>query len=54
MSQTSNILSRYLLNPYIFLPSLALSTSSFENTLMLLSTMLASQGEPPILDFEVE
>ncbi|KIM45341.1 hypothetical protein M413DRAFT_17367 [Hebeloma cylindrosporum] len=38
------IASLYLLNPYIFLPSLALSTSSFENTLMLLSIMLASQG----------
>ncbi|KAF8971101.1 GPI transamidase subunit PIG-U [Flammula alnicola] len=35
----------YLLNPYIFLPSLALSTSSFENTLMLLSIMFACQGK---------
>ena len=37
-------LCRYLLNPYIFLPSLALSTSSFENTLLLISLMFASQG----------
>lgn len=34
---------RYLLNPYNFLPSLALSTSSFESTLMLLSIMFAAQ-----------
>jgi hypothetical protein len=34
----------YLLNPYIFLPTLALSTSTFENTLTLLSIMFASQG----------
>jgi phosphatidylinositol glycan class U len=37
-------LRRYLLNPYIFLPSLALSTSSFENTLLLISLMFACQG----------
>ena len=37
-------LCRYLLNPYIFLPSLALSTSSFENTLLLISLMFACQG----------
>ncbi|KAG5342583.1 hypothetical protein C0989_012086 [Termitomyces sp. Mn162] len=38
------VAAMYLLNPYIFLPSLAQSTSSFENTLMLLSLMFASQG----------
>lgn len=38
------ILHRYLLNPYIFLPTLALSTSSFDNTLTLLSIMLACQS----------
>ncbi|KAJ3504422.1 hypothetical protein NLJ89_g7940 [Agrocybe chaxingu] len=35
------IASLYLLNPYIFLPSVALSTSSLENTLMLLSILFA-------------
>jgi len=34
---------RYLLNPYLFLPSLALSSSSIENTLVLLSVMFACQ-----------
>ncbi|KAI0688905.1 GPI transamidase subunit PIG-U [Earliella scabrosa] len=34
----------YLLNPYIFLPSLALSTSSIENALCVLSLMFASRG----------
>ncbi|GLB37782.1 putative cell division cycle protein 91 [Lyophyllum shimeji] len=38
------IAAMYLLNPYVCLPSLARSTSSFENTLMLLSLMFASQG----------
>jgi hypothetical protein len=32
------------MNPYIFLPTLALSTSTFDNTLTLLSLMFASQG----------
>ncbi|KAG2148725.1 PIG-U-domain-containing protein [Suillus bovinus] len=35
----------YLLNPYLLLPSLALSTSTFENTLTLLALMFASQGK---------
>jgi len=35
----------YLLNPYLFLPTLALSTSTFENTLTVLSIMLASEGQ---------
>ncbi|KIM75991.1 hypothetical protein PILCRDRAFT_826843 [Piloderma croceum F 1598] len=35
----------YLLNPYLFLPTLALSTSTFENTLTLLSIMFASEGQ---------
>lgn len=34
----------YLLNPYIFLPSLAFSTSTFDNAFQLLSLMFASQG----------
>ncbi|KIY70616.1 PIG-U-domain-containing protein [Cylindrobasidium torrendii FP15055 ss-10] len=38
------IAASYLLNPYLVLPSLALSTSSLENTLTLLSVMFAAQG----------
>ncbi|KAF9016368.1 PIG-U-domain-containing protein, partial [Hymenopellis radicata] len=34
----------YFLNPYLLLPSLAYSTSSIENTLMLLSIMSACEG----------
>lgn len=34
-----------LLNPYLLLPSLALSTSTFENTAVLLTLMFASEGE---------
>jgi phosphatidylinositol glycan class U len=44
---------RYLLNPYIFLPSLALSTSSFENTLLLISLMFACQGNYFLTSFKV-
>jgi len=36
----------YLINPYIFLPCLALSTSTLETTLQLLALMLASRGQP--------
>lgn len=44
-SQRDNLIAAsYLFNPYIFLPSLAHSTSSFENVLMLVSLMFASQG----------
>lgn len=39
--------ARYLLNPYVLLPSLALSTSSIENTMSLLAIMFASQGNSP-------
>ncbi|KDR75106.1 hypothetical protein GALMADRAFT_249005 [Galerina marginata CBS 339.88] len=39
----SLVAASYLLNPYLFLPSLALSTSSFENTLLLLAIMFASR-----------
>lgn len=39
------IVSVYLLNPYLLLPSLALSTSTFENTLTLLALMFASEGK---------
>ncbi|TFK44299.1 GPI transamidase subunit PIG-U [Crucibulum laeve] len=35
----------YLFNPYIFLPTLALSTSSLENTLMLILLMFAARGK---------
>ncbi|TDL26016.1 cell division cycle protein 91 [Rickenella mellea] len=38
------IAALYLLNPYILLSSLALSTSTFENALYLLSLSFASQG----------
>lgn len=41
-----NLLSSYLLNPYLLLPSLALSTSTFENALTLLALMFASEGRP--------
>ncbi|KAI1793275.1 PIG-U-domain-containing protein [Ganoderma leucocontextum] len=34
----------YLFNPYILLPSLAFSTSSFENALSLISVMCAASG----------
>ncbi|KAG1873244.1 GPI transamidase subunit PIG-U [Suillus tomentosus] len=40
-----NALRSYLLNPYLLLPSLALSTSTFENTLTVLALMFASQGK---------
>ncbi|ETW81074.1 hypothetical protein HETIRDRAFT_434894 [Heterobasidion irregulare TC 32-1] len=40
----SVIAAVYLLNPYIFLPSLAFSTSTFDNAFQLLSLMFASQG----------
>jgi hypothetical protein len=39
-----NTLHSYLLNPYLLLPSLALSTSTFENALTLLALMFASEG----------
>ncbi|KAH9485524.1 GPI transamidase component GAB1 [Psilocybe cubensis] len=39
------VAASYLLNPYLFLPSLALSTSSLENTALLLSIMFACNGK---------
>ena len=42
-NETNSFVLRYLLNPYIFLPTLALSTSTFENTLTILSIMFACQ-----------
>ncbi|KAG2142007.1 PIG-U-domain-containing protein [Suillus cothurnatus] len=46
MSDVENlIVSVYLLNPYLLLPSLALSTSTFENALTLLALMFASEGK---------
>ncbi|KAJ7643983.1 GPI transamidase subunit PIG-U [Roridomyces roridus] len=47
VAQTSRdglIAAAYLLNPYLFLPTLALSTSTFENTLALLSLLFAARG----------
>ncbi|KAI0755146.1 PIG-U-domain-containing protein [Daedaleopsis nitida] len=44
-SKDGQVAAMYLLNPYIFLPSLALSSSSIENTLCLLSLMFASGGQ---------
>ncbi|KAL1695025.1 GPI transamidase subunit PIG-U [Schizophyllum commune] len=38
------VAASYLLNPYVFLPTLALSSSSIENALALLALMFASQG----------
>ncbi|KAI0000470.1 GPI transamidase subunit PIG-U [Russula vinacea] len=35
----------YLINPYIFLPCLALSTSTLETTLQLLTLLFASRGQ---------
>ncbi|KAJ7928061.1 GPI transamidase subunit PIG-U [Mycena leptocephala] len=54
VAQTSRdglIAAAYLLNPYVFLSTLALSTSSFENMLALLSLMFAArgQGSPSLL-----
>ncbi|KAI0352652.1 PIG-U-domain-containing protein [Trametes cingulata] len=43
-SRDRQIAALYLLNPYIFLPSLALSTSSIENMLCLLALMFACRG----------
>ncbi|KAJ6475050.1 GPI transamidase subunit PIG-U [Mycena vitilis] len=48
VAQTSRdglIAAAYLLNPYLFLSTLSLSTSSFENTLGLLSLMFATRGD---------
>ncbi|KAJ7625394.1 GPI transamidase subunit PIG-U [Mycena polygramma] len=48
VAQTSRdglIAVAYLLNPYLFLSTLSLSTSSFENTLALLSLMFAARGD---------
>ncbi|KAJ7095734.1 GPI transamidase subunit PIG-U [Mycena belliarum] len=44
-SRDSLIAATYLLNPYLFLPTLALSTSSFENMLGLLALMFAARGD---------
>ncbi|KZT29124.1 PIG-U-domain-containing protein [Neolentinus lepideus HHB14362 ss-1] len=43
-SRDTLIAAAYLLNPYILLPNLALSTTSFENTLQLLSLLYACRG----------
>ncbi|CAK5284136.1 unnamed protein product [Mycena citricolor] len=49
VSETSRdglIAAAYLLNPYTFLPTLALSTSAFENALGLVALMFAARGKP--------
>ncbi|KAF7365048.1 Phosphatidylinositol glycan anchor biosynthesis class U protein [Mycena venus] len=43
-SRDGLIAAAYLLNPYLFLSTLSLSTSPFENMLALLSFMFAAQG----------
>ncbi|KAL0956835.1 hypothetical protein HGRIS_002947 [Hohenbuehelia grisea] len=45
-SRDAMIASLYLLNPYLFMPSLALSTSTLENTLTLVSLALACRQRP--------
>jgi hypothetical protein len=37
-------LNRYLLNPYTLLPTISLSTSAFDNMLVLLAVMFAAEG----------
>jgi GPI transamidase subunit PIG-U len=44
VEQALNLFTRYLANPYLFLPSLALSTSTIENTLILLVLMFAARS----------
>lgn len=39
------VAAAYLLNPYVLLPTLALSSSSLENALALLALMFASRGK---------
>ena len=39
------VITSYLFNPYLFLPSLAFSTSSISNMLHLLSIMFAAHGQ---------
>ncbi|RPD62216.1 PIG-U-domain-containing protein [Lentinus tigrinus ALCF2SS1-7] len=43
-SRDGQVAAMYLLNPYIFLPSLALSSSSIESALALLALMFACRG----------
>ncbi|EKM51883.1 uncharacterized protein PHACADRAFT_177290 [Phanerochaete carnosa HHB-10118-sp] len=54
-SRDSLIAAVYLLNPYVLLSSLALSTASFENALLLLSVMFACRGQasPTLLTLAV-
>ena len=44
-SREGLVTAAFLLNPYLFLPSLALSTSTFENAAVLLTLMFASEGK---------
>ncbi|KAF7314486.1 hypothetical protein MKEN_00921600 [Mycena kentingensis (nom. inval.)] len=43
-SRDGLVAAAYLFNPYLFLPTLALSTCTFENTLGLLALMFAAKG----------
>ncbi|KAI0731919.1 PIG-U-domain-containing protein [Fomitopsis betulina] len=54
-SRDSLIAALYLLNPYTFLPSLGLSTSSFESALCVFSLMLAcrKQASAALLTFAI-
>ncbi|KAF9264088.1 PIG-U-domain-containing protein [Marasmius fiardii PR-910] len=45
-SRDDLVAGAYLFNPYLLLPSLALSTSSLENMVALLALMFASQKKP--------
>ncbi|KAL0569558.1 hypothetical protein V5O48_012410 [Marasmius crinis-equi] len=45
-SRDSLVAGAYLFNPYLFLPSLALSTSSLENMLAMLALLFACQKKP--------
>ncbi|KAI0076317.1 PIG-U-domain-containing protein [Panus rudis PR-1116 ss-1] len=44
-SRDTLVAAAYLLNPYIFMPSLAFSSATLENMLFMLSVMFASQGQ---------
>ncbi|CCL99265.1 uncharacterized protein FIBRA_01280 [Fibroporia radiculosa] len=44
-SRDALVAASYLLNPYIVMPSLALSTSSYENALCLLALLFACRGQ---------
>lgn len=45
LRETEMTIASYLFNPYLFLPSLAFSTSSISNMFHLLSIMFAARGQ---------